>query len=354
MLRDTSEVPPAVLRPLVSRLKLMAGIDITRTRVPNDGRFSVRVRDRMVDVRVATLPTARGESVSLRLLDQSSGMIHLDQLGFLPDELERYRKALSTPQGTILVTGPTGSGKTSTLYATLLELNTDDRSTVTVEDPVEYQIDGVRQIQVDRRAGLTFPIALRAILRSDPDIVLVGEVRDGETAKIASEAALTGHLVLSTLHTPSAASTPLRLIEMGLEPYLVTSAVTCMVAQRLARRLCQFCAEIDDRAPLLLRGLGAPEEMIESGTLRRPVGCPHCSGTGYRGRTAIYETMPVTEELARLVTRSASSAEIERQAMAEGMDTLRVSAMRRVAAGEFGVGELLRAVTVDPVDPVSL
>jgi type IV pilus assembly protein PilB len=344
VLRELSNVPRPVHRALVSRLKVMAGIDITRSRVPHDGRFSVRVRDRTVDVRITTLPTVHGESVILRLLDHSEGVIDVGRLGFLPDELERYRRAYRVAQGTILVTGPTGSGKTSTLYATLLEVNTDARSTVSVEDPIEYKIDGIKQIQISPAVGLTFPIALRAILRSDPDILLVGEIRDRETAKIAAEAALTGHLVLSTLHTTSAAATPLRLIDMGLEPYLVTSAVTCIVAQRLARRLCKICAEPDTREAQELRRLGMTDEVIETGTLFRPVGCPSCHGTGYRGRGAIYEIMPVTEHISRLVLDGASSAEIERLAVAEGMDTLRMSAMRRVALGEFGIDELIRVV----------
>jgi type IV pilus assembly protein PilB len=345
VLRDASEVPPPVLAALVSRLKVMAGIDITRTRVPNDGRFSMKVRDHSVDVRVATVPTAHGEAVILRLLNHTRGVMDLASIGFLPDELERYRQAYEAAQGTILVTGPTGSGKTSTLYATLIEVNTDEVAAVSVEDPVEYKIDGVKQIQINPRAGLTFPVALRAILRCDPNIVLVGEIRDHETAKIAAEAALTGHLVLSTLHTTSAAATPLRLIDMGLEPYLVSSAITCVVAQRLARKLCEACAEPDARAAQVLRGLGVPDEIIESGTLRKPVGCNTCHRSGYRGRTAIYEIMPMTEDISRLVIAGASSREIERWAVAEGMDTLRMSATRRLAAGAFGVDELMRVVT---------
>ena len=344
VLRDTSDVPPRVLNGLVSRLKVMANIDITRTRVPNDGRFSLKIRSRMVDVRIATLPTAHGEAVILRLLDHTQDILDVSKLGFFPDELARYRHAYQAAQGTILVTGPTGSGKTSTLYATLLEVNTPEVSTVSVEDPVEYKVDGVKQIQINAPAGLTFPVALRAILRSDPDIVLVGEIRDRETAKIAAEAALTGHLVLSTLHTTGAAATPLRLVDMGLEPYLVTSAVTCIVAQRLARRLCEFCAEPDSREASVLRRLGVPDEVIESGMLRKPVGCMTCHGNGYRGRTAIYEIMPLTEDISRLVLGGASSGEIERWAVAEGMDTLRMSAMRCVAAGDFGIDELVRVV----------
>ena len=344
VLHDTSDLPRSVLRPVVSRVKVLAGIDLTRTRVPNDGRFSVKIRHRTVDVRVTTLPTAHGESVILRLLDQSDGAIDINRLGFFPDELERYRHAYLAPQGTILVTGPTGSGKTSTLYATLLEVNTDERSTVSVEDPIEYKIDGIKQMQINPSAGLTFPVALRATLRSDPDIVLVGEIRDRETAKIAAEAALTGHLVLSTLHTTRAAATPLRLVDMGLEPYLVGSAVTCIVAQRLARRLCEVCAAPDTRDRSLLRSLGVTDAVIDGGTLLQPIGCPTCHGTGYRGRTAIYEVMPVTEDIARLVLASASSSDIEQCAVGEGMDTLRTSAMRRVAAGQFGIAELLRVI----------
>jgi type IV pilus assembly protein PilB len=344
VLHDTSDLPRSVLRSVVSRLKVLSGIDITRTRVPNDGRFSVRLRHRTVDVRVTTLPTAHGESVILRLLDHSQGGIDIGQLGFLPDELERYQRAYRAPQGTILVTGPTGSGKTSTLYATLLDVNKSDRSTVTVEDPIEYKIDGIKQMQVNLSSGLTFPVALRALLRSDPDIILVGEIRDRETAKIAAEAALTGHLVLSTLHTTSAAATPLRLVDMGLEPYLVTSAVTCIVAQRLARRLCELCAEPETRDATMLRTMGVPDAVIDAGTLSRPVGCPTCHGTGYLGRTAIYEIMPITEDITRLVLSHAPGTEIERCAVGEGMQTLWTSAMRHAAVGDFGIDELLRVV----------
>jgi type IV pilus assembly protein PilB len=344
VLHDTSELPRSVHRAVVSRIKVMAGIDLTRTRVPNDGRFTVRLEGGAVDVRVTTLPTAHGEAVILRLLDRSGQMLDIARLGFLPDELARYRHAYTAPQGTILVTGPTGSGKTSTLYATLLDVSTDARSTISVEDPVEYKLDGIKQIQINPVAGLTFPVALRAILRSDPDILLVGEIRDLDTARIAAEAALTGHLVLSTLHTTAAAATPLRLVDMGLEPYLVTSAVSCIVAQRLARRLCVHCAAPERRDVAWLRSVGVPDDVIAARTLARPVGCSACHGTGYSGRTAIYEIMPVTEEIARLVLDRAPTAELERCAVAEGMQTLRTAAMRRVAEGAFGIDELLRVV----------
>jgi type IV pilus assembly protein PilB len=247
----------------------------------------------------------------------------------------------------VVVTGPTGSGKTSTLYAVLSAISTRDKSIVSVEDPVEYRLHGVKQIQVHPKAGLTFPIALRSILRVDPDVIFIGEVRDGETARIAADASITGHLVLSTLHTTRAAATPMRLIDMGLEPYLVASALTCVAAQRLARKLCEQCArpiERDD-AVKLLRSVAAPDALIDGAVLRAPVGCPSCRQTGYHGRYAIYEIMPVTENIARLIVERAPIADIEHLAVVEGMDTLRTAAFRRVARGELSIDEMLRVIS---------
>jgi type IV pilus assembly protein PilB len=344
VLHDASETPLAVLRPLVSRIKVLASIDITRRRVPQDGRFSATVNGRAIDVRVATLPTAHGEAVVLRLLDRMRAVLDLSRLGFSQAELDRYETAFRAPQGAVIVSGPTGSGKTSTLYATLAAINGDDRSIISVEDPVEYQLDGVKQMQVDVRSGLTFASALRSILRADPDVVLVGEIRDAETAKIAAEAAITGHLVFSTLHTTRAAAVPMRLIDMGVEPYLVASSLTCVVAQRLVRQLCPRCAAPADVDEALLRQLGCPDELLEGATVRRAVGCPECRNTGYRGRTGVYEIMRVTEDLARLVLHGASSQEIERLAVEQGMDSLPLAALRRVVAGELTVDEMIRVV----------
>ncbi|HEX5616428.1 MAG TPA: ATPase, T2SS/T4P/T4SS family [Acidimicrobiia bacterium] len=344
VLHDASEAPLAVHRPLVSRLKVMAGIDITRSRVPHDGRFSLSGSGRQVDIRIATLPTAHGEAVILRLLNRGNGLLSLAELGFHDDELARFSESFNKPQGAIVSSGPTGSGKTSTLYATLLEMHRPELSIITVEDPVEYRIDGIKQIQIDTKAGLTFPLALRSILRADPDVVLVGEIRDLETAKIAAEAALTGHLVLSTIHTTSAAAVPLRLMDMGVEPFLVTSALTCVIGQRLVRRLCERCAEPDNPEVELLHSLGIDETNIDQVTIRRAVGCSYCHNTGYRGRMAIYEIMPMSEEISRLVLSRASSRDIERWGVAEGMDTLRMAAMRRVASGELSIEEMVRVI----------
>ncbi|MGQ0825378.1 MAG: GspE/PulE family protein [Actinomycetota bacterium] len=344
VLRDASETPTSVLRPLVSRIKVLGGIDITRRRVPHDGRFSTTIDGREIDVRVATLPTAHGEAVVLRLLDRVRTVLELPTLGLSGLDLVRYEEAIRSPQGSVIVSGPTGSGKTSTLYATLAALNAPDRSIVSVEDPIEYRLDGIKQIQVDIRAGVTFPSALRSILRADPDVVFVGEIRDSETAKIASEAAITGHLVLSTIHTLRAAAVPMRLIEMGVEPYLVVSSLSCVVAQRLVRKLCERCAVLTDVDERNLIQLGCPEALLENATMRRAVGCPTCRTTGYRGRGALYEVMEFSEEIARLVLTGASRHEIEASAIAGGMESLRIAALRRVVSGQLSIDEMLRVV----------
>jgi type IV pilus assembly protein PilB len=344
VLHDTSEAPLTVHRPAISRLKIMAGIDIAKTRLPQDGRFSATVNDRQVDVRMATLPTACGEAAILRMLDKTSGVIELAALGFTSHELERYRAAFSTSQGAIITSGPTGSGKTSTLYATLLEVNSDARNVITVEDPIEYRVNGIKQVQVQNRAGLTFATALRSILRSDPDVILVGEIRDLETARMAAEASLTGHLVFSTIHTNSAAAVPLRLIDMGVEPFLVTSALTAVVGQRLVRRLCPQCAELCEPDLATRTSLGLPDELMDRGTIRRAVGCSRCAGTGYFGRLGIYEIMHMSSDVCRLVAARADRRDIERWAVSEGMDTLRMAALQRVADGTLSIEELRRVV----------
>ena len=343
VLHDASDAPLSVHRPTISRLKIMAGIDIANTRLPQDGRFSVTVNDRQVDVRMATLPTAFGESAILRLLDKSNGVIELGALGFMGGELERYRSLFNASQGVIMTSGPTGSGKTSTLYATLLEIDSESRNVIAVEDPIEYRIEGIKQVQVETRAGLSFPLALRSILRSDPDVILIGEIRDLETARIAAEASLTGHLVFSTIHTTSAAAVPLRLIDMGVEPFLVTSALTAVVGQRLVRRLCE-CAEPDEVDRDTRIRLALPDELLDAGTIRRAVGCSHCAGTGYYGRVGIYEIMPMTPDICRMISAGADRRDIERRAVSEGMDTLRMAALRRVAKGTLGVEELRRVI----------
>jgi type IV pilus assembly protein PilB len=325
----------------------MADIDIAERRVPKDGRISLQVDGSAVDLRVSTLPTVHGEKVVMRILDRGNSVQSLAELGFLPSQLEQYERAFRKPYGAILVTGPTGSGKTTTLYATLNLLNVESRNIVTVEDPVEYRLANVNQVQTNMKAGLTFANALRSILRQDPDIILVGEVRDRETGVIAIEAALTGHLVLTTLHTNDAASTPLRLIEMGIEPFLVTSAVDCVLAQRLARRLCDRCKVpfVPTEAELTAAKWDFSRLAVDDLVFYRSVGCPSCGETGYRGRLAIHEVMLMTEELNKLVVARASSEQVRRLAEDQGMLDLRSDGLAKVALGITTLSEVSRVVT---------
>ena len=346
VLHDSSEVPLELLRPLVSRLKIMAGLDIAQNRVAQDGRFSLTIQGRSVDVRAVTMPTAAGESVILRLLDPVRDTLGVSSLGLGPVEHARFVPAFRGSQGAVFIVGPTGSGKTSTVYAALSEINTRSKSIISVEDPVEYRLDGVKQIQINPRIGLTFPSTLPTVLRADPDIVFIGEVRDTETARIAADASITGHLVLSTLHATHAAAAPMRLIEMGVEPYLVASALTLVASQRLARKLCEECAEPAGRFGLAhLRDLGAGEHLLVDVAMRRAVGCPACRNTGYRGRQPIFEIMPVTESISRLILDRAPRAEIERLAVEEGMETLHQAALRRVIRGDLSIEEMLRVTS---------
>ncbi len=338
--------PKSIQNGIISRLKVMADLNIAERRVPQDGRITTTIDGRSIDLRVATLPTVWGEKVVMRILDKSTALLRLTDLGFLPENMERYERSYRKPYGTILVTGPTGSGKSTTLYSTLNILNDEARNVITVEDPVEYQLKGINQVQVNIKAGLTFAAALRSILRSDPDIVLVGEIRDRETAVIAIEAALTGHLVLSTLHTNDSASTPSRLIEMGVEPFLVGSAIDCIVAQRLARRLCEKCAEryVPERPELesvgwdfeRLGGVDRPP------VLARAAGCGTCGQTGYHGRFAIHEVLEVTEDIERLIVERGHSDDIRKAAAAQGMLTLRQAGLREALAGRTSLEEILR------------
>lgn len=342
VLHETQRASKATQNGMISRIKIMADVDIAERRKPQDGRLSVTHQGRKVDLRVATLPTVWGEKVVMRILDNSTAAMDLEDLGLREHNATLYEKSYSKPYGMILVTGPTGSGKSTTLYATLNQVSRPEINVITVEDPVEYRIPGINQVQVNPKAGLTFAGALRSILRSDPDVVLVGEIRDGETAQIAVEAALTGHLVLSTLHTNDAPSAITRLIEMDIEPFLVGSAIDCVVAQRLARRLCPKCKEeYEPSEPELERfgwtGAGMP-------TLFRPTGCSTCSQTGYRGRLALHEIMPVNEDIERLAVARASSAEVGRAARASGMETLIEDGWAKVLEGYTSVEELLRVV----------
>ena len=346
VLHEAMRSPKAIQAGVTSRLKVMADINIAERRVPQDGRISVRVSGMEVDLRVATLPTVYGEKIVMRILDKSKALLTLDDQGFLPDVLARYESSYTKPYGTIMVTGPTGSGKSTTLYATLNILNKVDRNIITVEDPVEYRLAGINQVQINSKAGLSFAAALRSILRCDPDIVLVGEIRDKETATIAIEAALTGHLVLTTLHTNDASSTPQRLVEMGVEPFLVTSALSSVLAQRLARRLCSHCAESYQPSEAELIEAGWPlESTTEWPTLSRPVGCGYCGKTGYKGRFALHEVMTITEEVERLIIERRSTEDVKKTAVMQGMVPLRQDGLRKVAAGMTSLEEVFRVVT---------
>lgn len=346
VLHDSSTVPLELLRPVISRVKILAGMDIAQTRLAQDGRFSLTIDGRSVDVRVVTMPTAAGEAVILRLLDPVRDALNVSSLGLSADEHARFMPAFSASQGAVFLAGPTGSGKTSSIYAVLCEVNTRAKSIVSIEDPVEFRLDGIKQMQLNPRAGLTFPNALPTVLRSDPDVVFIGEVRDTETARIAADAAITGHLVLSTLHATRAASAPMRLVEMGVEPYLVASALTLVASQRLARRLCELCAvPADDATIEQLRALGTEDELLEGATVRRAVGCAACRGTGYLGRLPIFEIMPITEGISRLILERASRAQIEDLAVEEGMDTMLRAAVKRVVRGNLSVEEMLRVIS---------
>jgi type IV pilus assembly protein PilB len=348
VLHDVSTAPRAISAAVTTRLKVMADMNVAEHRIPQDGRISLNVGSKGIDLRMATLPTIHGEKVVMRVLDKSSVVLGFADLGFDEDLLKTYETIYTKPYGTILVTGPTGSGKSTTLYTTLTALNSTEKNLITVEDPVELQLKGVNQVQLNVKAGLTFASALKSILRSDPDIVLVGEIRDKETAVIAIEAALTGHMVLSTLHTNSAASTPMRLIEMGNEPFLVTSSLSGVLAQRLTRRLCMHCKEPYEPTEADIAAAGwTLEEVSEVGTMSkvfRSVGCSACANTGYRGRKALSELMPMSEEIERLIIEGGSVEDIHKLAVAQGMLTLRQSGIRKAIEGETTLEEVLRVV----------
>ncbi len=331
---------------VVSRLKIMADLDIAERRVPQDGRMSVRTAGKAIDLRVSTLPTVHGEKVVMRILDKSSVLLALSDLGFLEHNYVRFERNFRKPYGMILVTGPTGSGKSTTLYATLNVVSSPDVNVVTTEDPVEYRLPGINQVQINTKAGLTFPAALRSILRQDPDIVLVGEMRDHETAQIGMEAALTGHLVLSTLHTNDAPSAVTRLTEMDVDAFLVASAVDCVVAQRLARKLCGACREPYTPSGSELRNAGIPwHDGGPLPQLYQAVGCKRCGNTGYRGRVAIHEVMEVTETIQRLITGGASTDDVAAAARQSGMTALREDGLAKVLMGRTTIEEIARVVT---------
>jgi type IV pilus assembly protein PilB len=350
VLNIAQRIPRQFAAGVTTRVKVLAKLDIAERRKPQDGRITLgaAAAGRMLDIRVATLPTVEGESVVLRLLDKSKRPPTLQELGMSDEMRATLQEIIRRPTGALLVTGPTGSGKSTTLYAGLSEINRPEINIITVEDPVEYRLPGVNQVQINNRAGLTFAAALRSILRSDPDVVMVGEVRDGETAKISIEAALTGHLVLSTLHTNDAPSALTRLNEMGVEPFLTGAAVSGVLAQRLARKLCSHCCEM--YTPSVEEMIGArvaPDvaASVDGMVFYRKRGCPRCNQTGYRGRVGIYQLLEMTEDLASLASSKASREEIERAAMDTGMRTLWDDGLAKVASGLTSIEELAR-VTV--------
>jgi len=347
VLHEIMTIPKRLQAGVVSRLKIMADLDIAERRVPQDGRIGLTVGGRPIDMRVASLPTVYGEKIVIRLLDRSNVMLRLEELGFSDAALARYKRSFMKPYGAVMVTGPTGSGKSTTLYGTLNILNTPEKNIITVEDPVEYRLAGINQVQINPKAGLTFASGLRSILRCDPDIIMVGEIRDRETALIAIESALTGHLVLSTLHTNNAPGALSRLTEMGVEPFLTASAVDCVIAQRLVRRLCEHCREEYKPTQEMLERLEFPEEAVKNWkgiTLYRATGCSRCSTTGYKGRLGIYEIMPVSEAIERLIVERKSADEIGRVAHAEGMGTLREDGLERVLQGLTSIEEISRVI----------
>jgi len=345
VLHEVMRSPKNVQAGLISRLKVMADINIAEKRIPQDGRISLTVAGKKVDLRLATLPTVWGEKIVIRVLDGGSVLLKLEDLGFLDEAYNVFEDSFTKPYGAILVTGPTGSGKSTTLYATLNQINSPERNIITVEDPVEYRLPGINQVQVNNRAGLSFAAALRSILRADPDVVLIGEIRDRETAMISIEASLTGHLVLSTLHTNDAPSSLPRLVEMGVEPYLAASAVDCIVAQRLLRKLCNKCKEKYKPEKAELQEAGFPEFMLDEITeLMRPTGCSACAKTGFRGRLGIYEVMRITEEIERMTVERAASEDVKKAALADGMILLREDGLEKARSGITSIQEVLRVV----------
>jgi len=340
VLIESTTVPKRMVSGVISRIKSMSELDISERRVPQDGRVGLVVEGRPIDVRVVTMPSVHGESVVMRILDKHGVRFELERLGMQEQEMNLFRRAFMRPHGAVLVTGPTGSGKSTSLYAALGELNTPEKNIITIEDPVEYQVAGVTQVQVNNKAGLTFAKGLRAMMRADPDVLMVGEIRDRETAQIAIEGALTGHAVLSTLHTNDAPSAITRLIEMGIEPFLVASSIECVVAQRLARKLCTECK----------RRMIVPAEVLRDHGFRaqfdieayEPVGCVRCGVSGYRGRIGLYEVMLMSEEVRSLTLTRGSADQITAVAIREGMRRLREDGLEKVKAGLTSMAEVAR------------
>jgi type IV pilus assembly protein PilB len=340
VLADTLTVPRRMVSGVISRVKIMAELNIAEKRLPQDGRVGLSIDGRHIDLRVVTLPSVHGEGAVMRILDKTAVVMELDKLGMLEPERVRFQRAFHQAYGAVLVTGPTGSGKSTSLYAALGELNQPEKNIITIEDPVEYELQGITQIQVNGRAGLTFANGLRSMMRADPDVIMVGEIRDREAAQIAVEAALTGHLVLSTLHTNDAPTAITRLIEMGIEPFLVASAIDCVVGQRLARTLCSHCKTRTILSADVLRDSGFPARMdIEA---YDPVGCGRCGNSGYKGRIGLYEVMTVNDEMRKLIIDRASADEIAATAMRAGMRRLREDGLEKVRMGRTSISEVAR------------
>ncbi len=342
ILYDILNLPRRIQSPLTSRLKIMAKLNIAEKRLPQDGRIELKIADRLVDVRVSVIPTAFGERVVLRILDKSTNILMLSDLGMHDERIKLLNRLIKSPYGIILVTGPTGSGKTTTLYAALSTINRPEINIITIEDPIEYQMDGVGQIQVNPKIDLTFAAGLRSIVRQDPDVILVGEIRDRETAEIAIQSSLTGHLVFSTLHTNDAASAVTRLIDMGIEPFLVTSSVVAIIAQRLVRVLCPHCKEVYTPDEEILANLGLAISVMENNVFYRKKGCNLCMQTGFRGRTAIFEILVVDDDIKRMVLKTSDANQINELAIKRGMTTLQQDGIYKVLAGITTAEEVLR------------
>lgn len=343
--------PPKRLQgALISRIKIMANLNIAEKRIPQDGRIDLKIAGKAIDIRVSILPVAFGERVVMRLLDKTRSFARLKDMDFSERDYNLLEDSIKKPNGILYITGPTGSGKTTTLYSILSELNSPEVNIITVEDPVEYQMAGIGQVQVREKIGLTFAAALRSILRQDPDIVMIGETRDAETAQIAIQSALTGHLVLSTLHTNSAPATITRLMDMGVEPYLIASSIHLAMAQRLVRKLCQACKKTYKPSKDILESIGLTEQEATTITFYHPVGCEVCSGSGYKGRIAIFELMSMTPEIARLTIDRADTARLRRQAIADGMTLLVQDGLRKIKQGLTTIEEVLSAATMEDVE----
>lgn len=347
VLHEIIAIPPEMKRPLIARIKIMSKLDISEQRLPQDGRIKLKVNGNEVDFRVSTMPCLFGEKAVLRMLSKGNLQLDLQKLGFESKALDVFRKGISQPSGMVLVTGPTGSGKTTTLYSALWELNKNTDNISTAEDPVEYNLDGVNQCQVNKEIGLTFAGVLRTFLRQDPDIILVGEIRDTETAETAIQAAMTGHLVLSTLHTNDAPSTITRIMNMNIEPFLVTAAVNTIVAQRLLRTICGKCKEATSVPINRLVELGIPEQYAQQMKIFKGRGCQVCGNSGYKGRVAVYEVMEFSQNLKEMVLRGTNAIEIKKQAMKEGMRTLRMAALQKVAEGVTSIEEAISLTAND-------